>query len=67
MKSAESEAKLISCISLLLSDYPFSPITKLSSLGGKGADRIEYKLSLQLYFSLDNNTCVLLLLTIKKT
>jgi hypothetical protein len=67
MKSAESKAKFyISYISLLLFNDPFSPSTKLSFLRGKETDRIEYTLSLQLCFSLDNNTCVLLLLTIRK-
>jgi hypothetical protein len=59
VKSEESNAKLIMYIcyiSLLLSDNPFSPSTKLLSLGGKETDQIEYRVSLQLCFSLDNNT-----------
>jgi hypothetical protein len=70
MKSMESKVKLVIsviCISLLLSANPFSPSTKLPFLGSKGTDGIDYRLSLQLlYFRLDDNNCVLLLLTIKK-
>jgi hypothetical protein len=50
VKSEESKAKLIKYInyfSLLLSDKPFAPSTKLSSLGGKETDRIQNRVSLQ--------------------
>jgi hypothetical protein len=62
MKSKESKAKLIRYInyfSLLLSDNPFAPSTRLSSLGGKETHRIQYRVNLQLCFNLDNNNCVL--------